>query len=78
MLSVAILVFTDKEVWRDAESLRRPRQAAGDESGSQLRAGPAHTWLLWPNSLEMHINAHCKKVLWFLLCLTDQTSTRCV
>lgn len=47
MLSVAILVFTDKEVWQDAESLCRPRRGAGGKSG--------YTWLSQPNNLEMHI-----------------------
>lgn len=38
MLSVAVLVFTDKEVWRDAESLCRPGQAAQSRARSHLAA----------------------------------------
>lgn len=34
MLSVAVLVFTNKEVLQDAESPGRPRWGAGGESGS--------------------------------------------
>lgn len=57
MLSVVILVFTDKEVWQDAESFHGPGRSGGQgggESGWLVSRASSHL-ASWPKNLEMHI-----------------------
>lgn len=70
MLSVVILVFTDKEVWQDAESFHGPDRSGG-ESGWLVSRASSHL-ASQPKSLDMHIAR--KSGRWFWLCFTDQTS----